>query len=87
MVTENTPYRNKKYIVEDIGFDTKFKTPEEIKDLEWKSINGLGVWDARGRNEDEREVDLFDKVQNYMGVYLTSLSYCKNRPHALTAFK
>ena len=87
MVTENTPYRNKKYIVEDIGFDTKFKTPEEIKDLEWKSINGLGVWDARGRNENEREVDLFDKVQDYMGVYLTSLSYCSNRPHALTAFK
>ena len=87
MVTENTPYRNKKYIVEDIGFDTKFKTDEEIKDLEWKSINGLGVWDARGRNENEREVDLFDKVQNYMGVYLTSLSYCNNRPHPLTAFK
>ena len=87
LVSEKTPYRNKKYIVEDIGFDTKFKTPEEIKDLEWKSINGLGVWDARGRNENEREVDLFDKVQNYMGVYLTSLSYCKNRPHALTAFK
>ena len=87
MVTENTPYRNKKYIVEDIGFDTKFKTDEEIKDLEWKSLNGLGVWDARGRNENEREVDLFDKVQNYMGVYLTSLSYCQNRPHALTAFK
>ena len=87
MVTENTPYRNKKYIVEDIGFDTKFKTDEEIKDLEWKSINGLGVWDARGRNENEREVDLFDKVQDYMGVYLTSLSFCNNRPHALTAFK
>ena len=87
LVSENTPYRNKKYIVEDIGFDTKFKTDEEIKDLEWKSINGLGVWDARGRNENEREVDLFDKVQNYMGVYLTSLSYCQNRPHALTAFK
>ena len=28
-----------------------------------------------------------DEVQNYMGVYLTSLSYCNNRPHALTAFK
>ena len=87
MVTENTPYRNKKYIVEDIGFDTKFKTDEEIKDLEWKSINGLGVWDARGRNEDERQNDLFNKVQDYMGVYLCSLSFCENRPHALTAFK
>ena len=87
MVTENTPYRNKKYIVEDIRFDPKFKTDDEIKDLEFKSLNGLGVWDARGRNENEREVDLFDKVQNYMGVYLTSLEYCNNRPHPLTAFK
>ena len=87
LVSENTPYRNKKYIVEDIGFDTKFKTDEEIKDLEWKAINGLGVWDARGRNEDERINDLFNKVQDYMGVYLTSLSFCNNRPHALTAFK
>ena len=87
LVSENTPYRNKKYIVEDIGFDTKFKTDDEIKDLEWKSLNGLGVWDARGRNEDERQNDLFNKVQDYMGVYLTSLSYCNNRPHPLTAFK
>ena len=87
MVTENTPYRNKKYIVEDIRFDSKFKTDDEIKDLEFKSLNGLGVWDARGRNEDERINDLFNKVQDYMGVYLTSLSFCNNRPHALTSFK
>ena len=78
---------NKKYIVEDIRFDPKFKTPEEIKDLEEKMYNGLGVWDAEGRNEDERVSKLFDKVQDYMGVYLCSLSYCNNRPHALTAFK
>ena len=32
---------NKKYIVEDIRFDPKFKTPEEIKDLEEKMYNGL----------------------------------------------
>ena len=87
MVTENTPYRNKKYIVEDIRFDSKFKTDDEIKDLEFKSLNGLGVLDARGRNEDERINDLWEKVQNYMGVYLTSLEYCNNRPHPLTAFK
>ena len=87
MVTENTPYRNKKYIVEDIGFDTKFKTDDEIKDLEWKSDNGLGVWSAEGKTEDERISKLFDKVQDYMGVYLTSLEYCNNRPHPLTAFK
>ena len=78
---------NKKYIVEDIRFDTKFKTPEEIKNLQWKSDNGLGIWDAEGRTEDERENNLFNKVQDYMGVYLCSLSFCENRPHALTAFK
>ena len=87
MVTENTPYRNKKYIVEDLGFDTKFKTEKEIQRLEIKRDNAYGVWDARGRNEDERINDLFNKVQDYMGVYLTSLSFCNNRPHALTAFK
>ena len=87
MVTEKTPYRNKFYIVEDIGFDKKFKTDEEIEDLEWKSDNGLGVWTARGRNEDERQNDLFNKVQDYMGVYLTELSFCENRPHPLTSFK
>ena len=78
---------NKFYIVEEIGFDPKFKTEKEIEDLKWKSDNGLGVWSAEGKTEDERISKLFDKVQNYMGVYLTSLSYENNRPHALTAFK
>ena len=72
--------------MEDIRFDSKFKTDDEIKDLEFKSLNGLGVWDARGRNEDERINDLFNKVQDYMGVYLTSLEYCNNRPHPLTSY-
>ena len=78
---------NKFYIVEKIGFDTKFKNDEEIKELEWKSDNGLGVWSAEGKTEDERISKLFDKVQDYMGVYLCSLSFCENRPHPLTAFK
>ena len=78
---------NKFYIVEEIGFDPKFKTEKEIEDLKWKSDNGLGVWSAEGKTEDERISKLFDKVQNYMGVYLTSLSYENNRPHALTGFK
>ena len=77
---------NKFYIVEKIGFDTKFKNDDEIKDLEWKSDNGLGVWSAEGKTEDERISKLFDKVQDYMGVYLTELSYCNNRPHPLTSF-
>ena len=87
MVTEKTPYRNKKYIVEDLGFDPKFKTEREIQSLEIKRDNAYGVWDAKGRNEDERQNDLFNKVQDYMGVYLTSLSFCENRPHPLTSFK
>ena len=78
---------NKFYIVEEIGFDPKFKTEKEIEDLKWKSDNGLGVWSAEGKTDDERVAKLFDEVQNYMGVYLTSLSYCNNRPHPLTAFK
>ena len=78
---------NKFYIVEEIGFDPKFKTEKEIEDLKWKADNGLGVWSAEGKTEDERISKLFDKVQDYMGVYLTSLEYCNNRPHPLTAFK
>ena len=31
---------NKFYIVEDIRFDPKFKTDEEIKELEWKPSTG-----------------------------------------------
>ena len=75
------------YIVEDIRFDSKFKTEEEIKELEWKSDNGLGVWSSEGRTEDERINNLWEMVQDYMGVYLTMLEYCNNRPHPLTAFK
>ena len=45
---------NKFYIVEDIRFDPKFKTEEEIKELEWKQFNGLGVWSSEGKTEDER---------------------------------
>ena len=77
---------NKKFIVTNLEFDPKFKNDDEIKDLEWKSDNGLGVWSSEGKTEDERISKLFDEVQNYMGVYLTSLSYCNNRPHPLTSY-
>ena len=87
LVSEKTPYRNKKYIVEDFEFDTKFKTEKEIEDLKFKRDQAIGIWDIEGKTEDERVSKLFDKVQDYMGVYLCSLSFCENRPHALTAFK
>ena len=75
------------YIVENLEFDTKFKTEKEIEDLNFKRNEAYGVWDSEGRNEDERINNLFNKVQDYMGVYLKSLEYCNNRPHPLTAFK
>ena len=75
------------YIVENLEFDTKFKNEKEIEDLKWKKDQAIGVWSSVGKTEDERINDLFNKVQDYMGVYLTSLSFCNNRPHALTAFK
>ena len=87
MVTENTPYRNKKYIVEDFEFDIKFKTEKQIEDLNFKRDNAIGIWDIEGKTDDERVSKLFDEVQNFMGVYLTSLEYSNNRPHPLTAFK
>ena len=76
---------NKKYIVENLEFDTKFKNEKEIEDLNFKRNNAYGVWDAEGRTEDERINNLFNKVQDYMGVYLCSLEYCNNRPHPLTS--
>ena len=39
------------------------------------------------RSIDALEVDLWNKVERYIGVPLARLEYCKNRPHALTAFK
>ena len=78
---------NKKFIVEDLEFDTKFKTEKEIEDLKFKRDQAIGVWDIEGKTDDDLVAKLFDEVQNYMGVYLTSLSYCNNRPHPLTSFK
>ena len=75
------------YIVENLEFDSKFKTPEEIEDLKWKQDQAIGVWSSVGKTEDERINNLWEKVQDYMGVYLKTLEYCNNRPHPLTAFK
>ena len=77
---------NKKFIVENIEFDPKFKTPKEIEDLKFKRDQAIGIWDIEGKTDDDLVAKLFDEVQNYMGVYLTSLSYCNNRPHPLTSY-
>jgi len=44
-------------------------------------MNAQGVWHVNN------ESDLYNEVEAYIGVPLAGLSYCKNRPHALTAFK
>ena len=77
---------NKHYIVTSIDFDRKFKNDKEIEDLKFKRDQAIGIWDIEGKTDYDLVAKLFDEVQNYMGVYLTSLSYCNNRPHALTAF-
>ena len=61
---------NKKYIVENLEFDTKFKTEKEIEDLNFKRNNAYGVWDAEGRNEDERVNNLFNKVQDLSLIHI-----------------
>ena len=76
----------KSFIVTDIEFDTKFKSDQEIKDLEFKALNAQGVWQMEGETAEQCEASIFDKVQDYMGVYLTSLTYENNKPHALTSF-
>ena len=73
--------KNKFYIVTDI------ETHEKSDQIEWEILNCYGIWTSEGRTEDERINNLWEKVQDYMGVYLTSLEYCNNRPHTLTSFQ
>ena len=77
---------NKHYIVTHIDYDTKFKSEDEIADLNFKMVNALGIWCAYGKEEHERINCLWEKVEQYMGTRLKSLEYEKNRPHALTSF-
>ena len=73
--------KNKFYIVTDI------ETHEKSDQIEWEILNCLGIWGIEGRNEADREVKLWEKVEEYLGTKLASLTYEHNKPHALTAFK
>ena len=35
---------NKKFIVENLEFDKKFKNEKEIEDLNFKRDNAIGIW-------------------------------------------
>ena len=45
---------NKKFIVENLEFDKKFKTEKEIEDLKFKRDQAIGVWSVEAATEDER---------------------------------
>ena len=57
-----------------------------LEGIEFRMINAEGVWHVNGRNNDELEVNLWNEVEQYIGVPLARLEYCKNQPHKLTAF-
>ena len=80
----------KSFIVENVeaNFDKVTCLSEAIiEGINFRLLNALGVWHAEGKSNDALEVDLWNKVERYIGVPLARLEYCKNRPHALTAFK
>ena len=58
-----------------------------IEGINFRLMNAQGVWHVNGRDSSECEVNLYNEVEQYIGVPLAGLSYCKNRPHALTSYK
>ena len=78
---------NLSLIVENVEVDLS-NLPEKMKEeIEFKIQNVYGIWFIEGRNLEEIEVNLWDKLEDYLTVKLKSLEYCKNQPHRLTAFK
>ena len=72
--------KSKFVIVSDI------ETYEKSDQIEWEILNCLGIWTLEGRNEAERENKLWNKVEEYLGTKLASLTYENNKPHALTSY-
>ena len=80
----------KSFIVENVeaNFDKVTCLSEAIiEGINFRLLNALGVWHAEGKSNDALEVDLWNKVEAYIGMPLASLKYCKNQPHALTSYK
>ena len=78
------------YIVESIEFDfsdsmgtTTFEALPKPPEEEQKFIteNALGLWWV------EEEDDLVDFITDKTGWCVSSIKYCPNRPHPLTAYK
>ena len=78
---------NLSLIVENVEVDLSNLTKEVKEKVLFKVDNCLGIWYVEGGNLNECEVNLWDKLEDYLTVKLKSLEYCKNQPHRLTAFK
>ena len=70
------------FIVEKIEFDFEdaLGTITE-QEQEFITDNALGVWWV------EDETDLVDYITDKTGWSISSIQYCPNRPHPLTAYK
>ena len=77
---------NLSLIVENVEVDLSNLTEKMKEEIEFKIQNVYGIWNIEGRNLEEIEVNLWDKLEDYLTVKLKSLEYCKNQPHRLTAF-
>ena len=77
----------KSFIVENVEVDLSNLTEKVKEEIEFKIQNVYGIWYSEGRNLEELEVNLWNKLEDYLTVKLKSLEYCNNQPHKLTAFK
>ena len=77
---------NLSLIVENVEVDLSNLTEKMKEEIEFKIQNVYGIWYVKGRNLEECEVNLWDKLEDYLTIKLKSLEYCKNQPHKLTAF-
>ena len=78
---------NLSLIVENVEVDLSNLTEKMKEEIKFKIQNVYGIWYVEGRNLNECEVNLWDKLEDYLTIKLKSLEYCKNQPHRLTAFK
>ena len=78
---------NLSLIVENVEVNLSNLTEKMKEEIEFKIQNVYGIWNIEGRNLEEIEVNLWDKLEDYLTIKLKSLEYCKNQPHRLTAFK
>ena len=75
------------YIVESIEFDfsdSMGTIPEE--EQKFITENALGLWWVDSEWLDPEEA-LIEKITEKTGWCVSSIEYCENRPHPLTAYK